>query len=185
MPPVSTLILIIVIIALVLVAVAALAWWRGWLRRCWQGVQFWWRTRRTHRERYVEKKRLKEKTPNARIIVERTRKSVLRYLRPEFIPAGSFERFYNGQWVHLLGLAMPDSTHNHCWFWPILPLEAEEDKSPIDLYTALNCTAEVEETYGLSAQTTRIIKYIIYAVMIGVGMFLIMLLATAAQGKVS
>lgn len=100
---------------------------------------------------------INNKKPSAMIIVERTRKRVLRNIRHKLIPAGSFEKDYNGKRVHILGCDKAGK------LWAISIPPVLSGRSPVDLYMAVHCADEVNEVYGLSMPMSEKIKLGIFA----------------------
>lgn len=93
------------------------------------------------------------------IIVEATKKRILRYVPERLIPKASFARYYKNYFIHVLGLDLSGE------LWPIKsPDKLTENESPIDLFMAKHCAAEVEEVYGLSIPTSEKIKLGIFCV---------------------
>ena len=97
-------------------------------------------------------KKVKRLAPNAIIVVERTKKRILRYVPEKHIPQDSFMKLYNKKWYHLLGLDLSGA------LWPITAPKAEDAKSPIDLFTAVHCATEVNEVYGQGVPTIEKVK---------------------------
>lgn len=114
--------------------------------------------------------------PNAMLIVEKSRKRCLRYIKPKKIPFASFDRDYYGQWLHVLGVTLKGQ------LWPIGTPDRIEGRMPTDLYMAVNCADEVEETYGLSMPLSEKIKWGIFIGLICGNFILIFLLAASAGG---
>ncbi len=96
--------------------------------------------------------------PNAMIVVESDKKRIFRYIEPTGIPSDSFEKKYQGKWMHILG-QLPDGK-----YWVIKPNPPEEGRLPTDLYMALHCADEVNTVYGMSMPVSH---------MIGIGMLVL------------
>ena len=100
-----------------------------------------------------KKNKYSRKPPNAMIIVEATKKRIFRNIPKPYLPKGSFEREYNGQHLHILGLDLGGN------FWPItVPPKIVKNELPTDLFQAKHCALEIEEVYGLGSSTIQKIK---------------------------
>lgn len=87
------------------------------------------------------------------IFVEKTRTMVRRMLSTEHIPDGYIERNYKGNPCCVLGLDKENK------FWLIeAQNKVEVNESPQDLFIALQCEKEVNETYGLSDSALEKVK---------------------------
>lgn len=117
----------------------------------------------------------KRKKPNAMIVVEATKKRLFRYVPEYRIPSNSFDKKFNGGYLHVLGCTLKGQ------LWPIEPRAAKEGKMPTDLYMAKNCANEVEECYGLSMPTSEKIKL---GILVGlcVAILVVIFLIAAASG---
>ena len=100
-----------------------------------------------------KKPTVKGKPINAMIIVESTKKRIFRHVPKRVIPKDSFEREYNGQHIHILGLDLLGK------LWPItVPPKIVKNELPTDLFQAKHCAPEVDAVYGLSSSTIQKIK---------------------------
>ena len=109
------------------------------------------------------------------IVVERTRKRIIRHVPDRFIPRDSFDKKYEGRWVHVLGLDLDGK------LWPIERPVAISGRLPGDLYVAKNCADEVDEVYGQSTPLSEKIKL---GVLVGLSIAILMVifLIAAASG---
>ncbi len=117
----------------------------------------------------------KREPPNAMLVVERLKKRMFRYVRPEFIPRDSFEKEYKGKWFHILGVDLKGQ------FWPIDSPDAVEGRMPTDLFMAQNCAEEVNEVYGISSTTLQKIGIGIL-VAFGIGILIVIFLMVETAG---
>lgn len=124
--------------------------------------------------------------PNVMIFVDSTRSMCVRRVRKALIPKGSLARNYRGLNLHYINvdlkgkvrpITIPD--------WPAKPAEGNiSAATPKDLWLALNCEQEVNETYSLSDSLLHKLSYIAFYVLIGAELFILFLIAASQMGGI-
>lgn len=127
---------------------------------------------------------VRKKESNAMIVVERVKKRYFRNLKTHYIPHDSFEKEYEGQWLHIVGLdTVYEDGKAKLEFWTIKPRKHAQGKSPTDAFIALNCADEVAEYYGLSMPTMQKIKIgILVGLCIGILITIFLIIPMAGGG---
>ena len=110
----------------------------------------------------------KKEKPNVMLVVERTRKRVLRHIPIRYIPRDSCPRDYGNLRLHVLGLDLAGK------LWSIFPYRKMiENETPTDLFMAKHCAAEVQQVYGIDTPWSEKIKLGIFA-----GLIIVILIFT-------
>jgi hypothetical protein len=117
----------------------------------------------------------KNNKANAMIVVESTKKRILRHIPDKYIPRDSFPRDYGNLRLHILGLNLNGK------FWTITShADMIENESPTDLFMAKHCATEVEEVYGLSMPTSEKIKLGLFVLIIIAIVIVIFMIASTS-----
>jgi len=118
----------------------------------------------------------KGKKPNAMIVDTKDKKRIFRHIEDTSIPGDSFEKKYDGLWMHLL--ILEDGKYR-----PIDEDDVDDkDITPTDVYVAKNCAEEVREVYGISMPLTERIKWGIFIGICVIDAVLVFLLIGMSSG---
>lgn len=121
------------------------------------------------------RRRRNGREPNALIFVDSTRKCIKRRLPQKKIPMGIIPRDWGWDSLYILNLDRKRT------FRPIIvPKEISENKSPKDLWYALNCEQEVNEAYHMPEGWKTTISYVVFFVLIFAELVVLFLIASSA-----
>ncbi len=116
------------------------------------------------------------KDANAMIVVERTKKRILRTIPERFIPTDSFLQDKGKLNLHILGL------NKRGKFWAIKRPIAEIDKLPTDCAMATSYGPEIRAILGMKTPLTEKIKLGIFVGLIAMIIIVLFLIITAIGG---
>jgi hypothetical protein len=119
----------------------------------------------------------KENEPNCIVVDEKTRKRTREYVPADDIPADSVPWDYRNGRVHILARDLKGK------YWPIRPADTiKENETPVDLFMAEHCAAEVTQVYGISMPWSEKIKVGVLVLLIVILVIFIFLIAASAGG---
>lgn len=112
-------------------------------------------------------------TVNAMIFQDKKKKRIFKDIQESKLPTEARPRDYGRRRLYII-----NESENGDYYAILPPERIEKDKSPKDLYQALNCEEEVEETYKLDPSTWERFKMTFLYVLVSIELAMIFIFGT-------